>query len=186
MKKYVIIAGVNGAGKTTLYKAFPNLQSMNRINTDDIVRENKGAWDNPSDVAYAGKIAVKRIKEYFGNGQSFNQETTLCGNSIIRNINKAIQLEYYIEVHYVGLDNVNIAKERVQARVSVGGHGVPEQDIERRYVQSFKNLSKIITKCNEFIFYDNTIKFERIAYFENGKKLWDNGNLPNWFIKWIA
>ena len=32
----------------------------------------------------AGKIAVEKITEYLNSGVSFNQETTLCGNSIIK------------------------------------------------------------------------------------------------------
>lgn len=37
-----------------------------------------------SDVLKAGKITVRKIKEYFEQGISFNQETTLCGASIVR------------------------------------------------------------------------------------------------------
>lgn len=38
MKKYVLIAGVNGAGKSTLYQTLDSLKTMERINTDEIVR----------------------------------------------------------------------------------------------------------------------------------------------------
>ena len=95
MKKYILIAGVNGAGKSTLYHILDELQEIPRINTDDIV-SSFGRWDNPSDVIKAGKIAVKKIDEYFKEGCSFNQETTLCGRSIIKNINKAKELGYSI------------------------------------------------------------------------------------------
>lgn len=69
----------------------------------------------------AGKIAVKLIEKYFSEKISFNQETTLCGKSIIRNIQRAKELGYTIELHYVGVDSVDIAKERVKKRVSKGG-----------------------------------------------------------------
>lgn len=39
MKKYVIIAGVNGTGKSTLYQSMDFLQSMERVNTDEIVKQ---------------------------------------------------------------------------------------------------------------------------------------------------
>lgn len=58
---------------------------MERINTDEIVRE-IGAWNNFNDVMTAGKIAVEKIQYNFLNGISFNQETTLCGQMILNNI----------------------------------------------------------------------------------------------------
>ena len=112
MKKYILIAGTNGAGKSTLYQTLDFTKNMLRINTDEIVRE-FGDWRNPSDVLQAGKIAVQKIQQYFNEGVSFNQETTLCGNSIMQNIDKARRLGYFIELHYIGVESVKIAKERV-------------------------------------------------------------------------
>ena len=94
MKKYILIAGVNGAGKSTLYQTLGFLKNMPRVNTDEIVRE-FGDWRNISDVMRAGKIGVYKIKEYFEKGISFNQETTLCGNSIIRNIDNTIAFKRF-------------------------------------------------------------------------------------------
>ena len=41
-----------------------------------------------ADILKAGKIAVGLINEYFSDGVSFNQETTLCGKTIEKNIQK--------------------------------------------------------------------------------------------------
>lgn len=98
MKKYILIAGVNGAGKSTLYQSLQSLQSMPRVNTDEILRE-LGDWRNMTDVMPAGKIAVKRITGYFDEGITFNQETTLCGKSILNNITKAKERGHFIELH---------------------------------------------------------------------------------------
>ena len=103
MKKYLIFAGVNGAGKTTFYQTDKNVAAMPRVNVDEIVRD-IGNWNNPGDVLKAGRVAVGRIREFFAEGISFNQETTLCGRSIISNIEKAKTLGYRIEVFYE-LDN---------------------------------------------------------------------------------
>ena len=90
MKKYIVLGGVNGAGKSTLYQILDNLKKMPRVNTDEIVKE-LGDWRNTSDVLKAGKIAVQLIDKYFSEGISFNQESTLCGKSIIKNFNRAKQ-----------------------------------------------------------------------------------------------
>ena len=182
MKKYILIAGVNGAGKSTLFHVLEELKDMPRVNTDEIVKQ-FGDWNSISDTFKAGKQAVKMINEYFDNGITFNQETTLCGNNILKNIKKAKMLGYYVELHYVGVESVDIAKKRVAHRVSVGGHGIPETDIERRYVETFENLNKIISECDRILFYDNTNKFKRFAIIEGGNTVILVNNIPKWFGK---
>ena len=92
MKKYIIIAGVNGAGKSTLYKAKKDLLDMPRVNTDEILRE-FGDWRNPADLAKAGREAVKLLRELLQGEKTFNQETTLCGKSVISKKQKKMDLE---------------------------------------------------------------------------------------------
>ena len=88
---------------------------------------------------------------------------------------------YKIELHYVGVDSVNIAKERIAYRVSKGGHGIPDADVERRYMESFKRLKEIISLCDLVVLYDNTKIFNRFALYQEGK-LFDLGdNRPNWY-----
>lgn len=182
MKKYVIIAGVNGAGKSTLYQTNDALKSMPRINVDEIVKE-IGDWKNVRDVIKAGKIAVKKISGYFKTGTSFNQETTLCGKTAVSNILKAKEMGYFIEVHYVGVESVEIAKNRVKHRVEHGGHGMPEEDIEKRYIESFQQLNKILKICNLIAFYDNTESFRRFAICKNGELVRISNNVPEWFSR---
>lgn len=153
MKKYVIIAGVNGAGKSTLYQINDGLKNMPRINVDEIVRD-FGDWRNLRDVFSAGRIAVEKISQYLSDGISFNQETTLCGKSIIKNILKAKELGYFIELHYVSVDSVQIAKDRVRHRVD-----------------------------NLIAFYDNTESFRRFAICKNGELVRISKNVPVWFSK---
>ncbi len=184
MKKYILIAGVNGAGKSTLYQSLQSLQSMPRVNTDEILRE-FGDWRDMADVMTAGKIAVKKIARYFDEDITFNQETTLCGKSIINNITKAKNRGYFIELHYIGVESADIAKERVAARIKQGGHGIAEQDIERRYIETFDNLKTVLPECDLAAFYDNTIEFRRFAIYKNGKPIRVSQEIPLWYEKFI-
>lgn len=179
MKKYILFAGVNGAGKSTLYQTNPLLFDMPRINMDEIVRE-FGSWKDSCDVMKAGKIAVRKLKRFIEEGISFNQETTLCGKSILRNIELAKSAGYVIEMYYVGLASVEIAKERVRLRVMNGGHGISEQEIERRYLESFQQLKKVLDLCNLVELYDNTKVFVKIAGFENGICTEHVSEIPVW------
>ncbi|MBR6229801.1 MAG: zeta toxin family protein [Eubacterium sp.] len=179
MKKYVIFAGVNGAGKTTLYQTNEEYLDLPRINLDEIVR-GIGSWKNSRDISEAGIIAVREIRRLFDEGRSFNQETTLCGHSIFRNIFKAKELGYSIELSYVGLRTAEIAIERVAQRVRDGGHGIPEEDIRRRYNESLINLKKIIPFCDRARIYDNTQRFGIVAVFNNGVCVDRIDDIPDW------
>ena len=185
MKKYVIIAGVNGAGKSTLYQSLCSLKNMDRVNTDEIVRET-GCWKNPSDLMYAGMTAVRKIHKNFQKGISFNQETTLCGQSVIKNIGKAKSLGYVVEIHYVGVDSAGTAKERVHNRVLKGGHGIPDVDIERRYKESFVQLGRIMDQADILAVYDNTESFRRFAIYRRGKLVKMSHKVPDWFTENVA
>ena len=110
----------------------------------------------------------------------FNQETTLSGNSIIKNIKSAKEKGFYIVMNYIGVDNPEIAKERVSIRVSKGGHGIGDKDIERRYYDSLDNLKRIIDICDEINIYDNSNMFREIINIEAGKIVWKSNNMPEW------
>jgi predicted ABC-type ATPase len=184
MKKYVIFAGVKGAGKTTLYQTNEEYLDLPRVNVDEIVRE-IGTWTNKKDVLKAGKIAVEKVKEYLEDGISFNQETTLCGKSIINNILKAKELGYIIDLNYVCVDSSAIAIERVRQRVKDGGHGIPDEDIIRRYDESILNLKSIIDVCDVVRVYDNTRSFRKVASFCFGKCIDASEDIPKWLKEFL-
>ena len=79
------------------------------------------------------------------------------------------------------MESAEIAKERIAHRVSQGGHGIPDEDVERRYIESFKRLKEIINICNLVVLYDNTQKFNRFAIYQEGKLLELNDNKPDWY-----
>lgn len=181
--RYTLFAGVNGAGKSSLYNNLILNIDKNilgkRINTDEIVKE-IGDWKRDTDQMKAGRIAIEKIKELFKNQETFNQETTLCGNSILRTIKKAKELGYIIDLHFVSVDNVTIAKERVHQRVLKGGHNISEEAIERRFLESRENLKKIINICDKITIYDNTKILTPIVYIKDNKILYKNDFLPEW------
>ncbi len=186
MSTYTLFAGVNGCGKTSIYKSVYYEENKNekRINTDEMVAR-VGSWQDNTLQLKCAREAVKLIKEYLSEGISFNQETTLCGKSIIKNINKAKENGFYISMNYIGVDSPDIAKERVRLRVSKGGHGIPDKDIERRYYESLENLTKVIEICDEVNIYDNSNRFKQIIYFKNGSMSWKDQVIPAWANKLI-
>ena len=180
MKKiFYLFAGVNGAGKSTLYNTESldiNIKDTVRINTDEIVRK-IGNWKNDSDQIKAAKIAINLRNDYFQYGKSFNEETTLTGKTILKNIDKAKEQGYELQLFYVGLNSSDIAKERVKNRVEKGGHNIENDVIEKRYYESLKNLKKIISKFDKVYLYDNSIKYKNIFLFSDNTILFKDKNI---------
>lgn len=185
---YIIFAGVNGAGKSSLYNNLILTTGKDflgkRINTDEIVKE-IGDWKRDTDQMKAGRIALAKIKEFFENKITFNQETTLCGNSILRTIKKAKELGYNIDLHFVSVNSAEMAKERVHQRVLKGGHGIPEEAVQRRFYESRKNLTKISKYCDKITIYDNTDILTTKIYIRNNNILYKNSDLPIWLDEFV-
>lgn len=143
-KNLYIIAGCNGAGKTTAsYTILPEIiECKEFVNADEIA---KGLSPfQPEKVAFeAGRIMVNRINELLASGENFAFETTLSTRSYKQKIGIAKQKGYTITILFFWLNNIELAKERVKIRVSEGGHNIPVDVIERRYLNGLRNLFKI-------------------------------------------
>jgi predicted ABC-type ATPase len=186
---YIVFCGVNGAGKTTLFhsslwKCEGVPKSIERINPDEILRENGGDWQNINQQTQAGKIALERINELFAKRKSFNQETTLTGHLALQNIKRAKQLGYRVFLYYVGVNSVETALNRIAHRVSLGGHSIDEQIVKRRFHSSLINFSYALDYCEQAIVFDNTQEFVQLAMWENSTLVWW-GN-PNVHGPWLV
>ena len=183
MKKiFYLFAGVNGAGKSTLYnseKLDNDIKNSIRINTDEIVKK-IGIWKNNSDQIRAAKIAINLINECFQYDKSFNEETNLTGKTILKTINKAKELGYELQLFYVGVNNPEIAKERIKIRVEKGGHNIENDVVEKRYYESLTNLKEIISKFDKVYLYDNSKKYKNIFSFSNNKILFKSNESISW------
>ena len=62
-----------------------------------------------------------------------------------------------------------------------GGHGIPDEDIERRYVESMKKLKMVLPVCDVVAIYDNTDAFRRFAIYKNGVCVRASSHIPNWY-----
>ena len=103
--------------------------------------------------------------------------------TILENIKYAKQLGYKIELHYVGVESVEIAKNRIAYRVAHGGHGIPDEDVERRFIESRKQLKIVLPLCDMAVLYNNTETFQRFAIYELGCIHDLSEKQPNWYTE---
>ena len=74
----------------------------------------------------------------FERNEDFGIETTLSTRSLRKTIRLAQARGYFVTVLYFWLNSPELAIERVRARVSTGGHGIPEDVIRRRYYMGLR------------------------------------------------
>lgn len=158
MPNLYIIAGCNGAGKTTTsYTVLPEILNCKEfVNADEIARGLSPF--QPETVSFqAGRIMLARIKELLKGKSDFGFETTLSTRSYVSLIDDAKQLGYTIVLIYFWLDSMELAKARVKTRVEKGGHHIPPDVIERRYVRGRENFFTLYKDlCHSWVVYDNS------------------------------
>ena len=167
-------------GKTTLFNAMNgNVKKSFRINSDEIVRE-IGKWNSEIDQVKAAKIAVGLRNECMEKGNSFNEETTLTGKTILKLIDKVREKNYKLHLFYVGVGSPDISKERIKKRVADGGHHIPDEVVDKRYKESLKNFEKILKKFDNVVVYDNSMRFRTLLRIIDKKVIKIADDLPEW------
>ena len=165
-KNLYIIAGCNGAGKTTAsFTILPEIiECKEFVNADEIARGLSPF--QPEKVSFeSGRIMIHRINELLKDNQSFAFETTLSTRSYKNKILQAKKQGYTVTLLFFWLNNIELAKERVRIRVIEGGHNIPKNIIERRYLKGIYNLFDIYLPIIDgaFIFDNSFGKHELIA-----------------------
>lgn len=135
-----IIAGPNGAGKTTFaLKYLPEAGCRHFVNADLIAAGISPLAPERERVG-ASRLFLKEIERHIQARLDFGFETTLAGRSYLRLIRRLRAEGWRVQLVYLALPDVEMAKMRVAERVRHGGHDIPVHDIERRYVRSLENL----------------------------------------------
>lgn len=67
---------------------------------------------------------------------------------------------------YIGTESVEINLARIAKRVQSGGHNVPEADVRRRYIRSFRILPIAFRIADSILLFDNSdeVGFRPWAY----------------------
>lgn len=137
----IVIAGPNGAGKSTLapYLLRDYLGVLEFVNAD-VIAAGISAYA-PEEAAFeAGRIMLARLRELAGLRKSFAFETTLATRSYARRLSEWRDAGFETRLVFIWLPNEETAVQRVAARVSRGGHNIPETTIRRRYQAGLRNL----------------------------------------------
>lgn len=156
-----MLAGTNGAGKSSIAGATLRARGAHYFNPDEaaaavrLARPHLSATQANSAAWHEGKrLLQKAIAERL----DYTFETTLGGQSLAGLLAQADEAGFEVRVWYVGLASPEHHLARVKARVSKGGHDIPETDIRRRFDQSRLQLIALLPHLTELRVYDNTVE----------------------------
>lgn len=136
-----IIAGPNGAGKTTFALSYlPEVAGCRHFVNADLIAGGLSPLAPESEPVAAGRLFLREIARREGERVDFGFETTLAGRGYLRLIRRLRDNGWRVELVYLILPDPELARQRVAERVAHGGHDIPDQDIERRFYRSIRNL----------------------------------------------
>lgn len=144
MPDVIVIAGPNGAGKSTLapYLLRDTLGVLEYVNADTIA-EGLSAFAPENASFEAGRVMLVRLKELAADRRDFAFETTLATRSYARWLRQLQAEGFRVSLVFLWLRKVETAIERVNARVRLGGHSIPEETIRRRFERGRRNLFEL-------------------------------------------
>ena len=182
-----VIAGPNGAGKTSLQSLLrqASLVNCNVLNIDALAIDLDTIPNDP--LRYPIELAKRTDKKF----------KQLCEKAIEERIDFAFECNlreeqvkylslfedagYEINLVYLWLEKIEISFNRVNYRVSKGGHYVGKESIIRNYNEGLNNLDKYFDNWNNVYIIDNSMDITElnekanlplILYIHNGKVLY--------------
>ena len=173
----IVFAGPNGSGKSTITRMAKTVGIY--INADDIKR---ATLCTDMDAAL---IAERLRNNAVAEHKDFTFETVLSTERNLNLLRKAQQEGYFIRCIYVLTADANVNVARVNARVALGGHGVPEDKIRTRYDRALSLIPELIRVCDIFHLYDNTdepfriFKKRKDKYFKWNNQFWSSMDIIN-------
>lgn len=142
MPTIVIVAGPNGAGKTTFATGLivDERPGYEFVNADEIARFMAVDLSVGERDMRAGRLMLQRLENLLAQRADIVLETTLSSRLYARRIPGWKAMGYEVALIYLRLPDVEASIARVAHRVRLGGHGVPEADLRRRFGRSLANL----------------------------------------------
>lgn len=174
MPHVIIISGPNGSGKSTAAPALlrDKLHVVDYVNAD-VIAQGLSAFQPEDASMQAGRVMLNRIDELAKQKVNFAFETTLASRTFAKFIKELKQQDYQFHLFFLWLPSKELAISRVNERVKMGGHSIPEETIRRRYTAGLKNFFNLYQPMADFWqFHDNSDvnNFTSIAVGSNSNK----------------
>lgn len=181
----IALAGSNGAGKSTFYAVHLAGLGWPFINADLLAKE-LGV-----DPYAAAKIAQAQRRKLINDRTSFVFETVLSDpvGEKVDQLVETSRIGFDVILCFIAIRDPELSVQRVDMRVSQGGHDVPTDKLKARYERTLANLKRAIRILPQVRIYDNSDlarPYEHVATFENGKPQMGPGILSDWLQRLLV
>jgi predicted ABC-type ATPase len=168
-----IIAGPNGAGKTTFAREFlPEFAECGHFVNADLIAVGLSPFAPEAVAIQAGRLMLEGIRHLAQQRQDFSFETTLSGKSYMPMLREFQQEGYSIHLSYLWLNDVQLAVNRVAARLRDGGHSIPEDVVRRRFHRGLYHfVHDYGPLVNSWTLFDNSQGAVRMVAFTRASTL---------------
>lgn len=122
-----------------------------------------------------------------GNCKKISFETVMSHPSKLDFIRKASDMGYKTYLYFVSLENPELNKERVKARVKLQGHDVPDDKIESRYYRTMDLLFESLKIIDKTYLFDNSGS-KSVLFAECSKseiEIIEPDKVPQWFFSYV-
>jgi predicted ABC-type ATPase len=154
-----VLAGVNGAGKSSIAGEFLRKAGDAFFNPDTVAQQIRTLHPDISLTlanAHAWQIGKSLLEQAIAGGRDYRFETTLGGRTIAQLLEKAARSGHRLRIWFCGLASPELHLRRVQSRVALGGHDIPEDKIRERWNRSRENLVRLLPLIDHLRVYDNS------------------------------
>ena len=162
--RYIVIAGPNGAGKTTFAREFlPREGGIIHFVNADLIASGLSPLRPELAARRGGRLVLTELRRLAKARQDFAFESTLSGRTYLPLLRQWKASGYRIELVFLSLPSMELALQRIAARVRQGGHDVPRADVVRRFDRSEKNFQLLYrVLADKWAIYDNSGEMPRL------------------------
>lgn len=158
MPRIFVIGGPNGAGKTTVAGGLlPEILNCDEYVNADAIAKALSPFESDRAAFKAGRLMLEAIHNLAAQRKDFAFETTMASRTFALFLRRCRAQGYEINLLFLWLGSVALAKRRVAKRVRGGGHGIPQDVIRRRYRSGVRNFLKLyLPLADNWFAYDNS------------------------------
>lgn len=174
----------------SFFESHPLLEKADSTNELSLLRflDNKIDFSNMSINSYYASICADFIRHQLLKSKiSFTFETVMSSRDKVDFLQKAQEAGYRTYLYFIATQDPIVNISRVNNRVKLGGHSVPEDKIVSRYYRSLELLSEAVKYSTRAYIFDNSSQEKSwIAQINNAREFeFKSETIPQWVDKYL-